>query len=429
MDVIAKEFHFHHTCYRQISKLSDPCNSDSETRKKCFDDLVSYIEGIFINEVVRISCISKIYENIQKDKGIAIQGTSHLLLKARLQNHFKGRIDFFRKNETSIDLIYGTSKEPIQFRRNTIEEKVKKVAAIIRNEIKDFRDPFSSWPPPSNEFLPENIEIAPLLYTLLTELLTTGTEKKGTSRLVKSIGQDILYNSSNGRIKTMKQLQLGVFTKRKTGSKLLIECLNKLGHSVLYYAVNHFEIFTAENESKNACLQNYVPKKVQPSSFVTFVYDNCDHNPKTINGEVMHCTNAMIIQRTPKQANHISICSTKPIQKRRSFEPIAKNIAPYIQPKDRKNLPVIRNIEIENNNLGDMLDFSTKFQMLNKINCMNHIQHIISQSSINLQQGHHVLCLHKFFDYTLYWCLYIKSVQKAMKNWSSCFIIYIPDSF
>ena len=210
---------------------------------------------------------------------------------------------------------------------------------------------------------------------------------------------------------------------------MLIECLNKLGHSVSYYEVNRFETFTVENESKNACLQNYVPNNVQPSSFVTFVYDNCDHNTETINGEVMHCTNGIIIQRTPKQANHISICSTKPIQKRRSFEPIAKNIAPYIQPKDRKNLPVIRNIEIENNNLGDMLDFSTKFQMLNKINCMNHIQHIISQPSINLQQGHHVLCLHKFFDYTLYWCLYIKSVQKAMKNWSSCFIIYIPDSF
>ena len=190
---------------------------------------------------------------------------------------------------------------------------------------------------------------------MLRELLTTGTENKRTSRLVKSIRQDILYNSSNGRIKTMKQLQLGVFTKRKTGSKLLIECLNKLGHSVSYYEVNRFETFTAENESKNACLQNYVPNNVQPSSFVTFVFDNCDHNLETINGEVMHCTNGIIIQRTPKQANHISICSTKPMQKRRSFKPIAKNIAPYIQPKDRKNLPVIRNIEIENNNLGDML--------------------------------------------------------------------------
>ena len=111
---------------------------------------------------------------------MAIQGTSHFLLKARLQNHSKGRKDFFRKNETSIDLIYDTSKESIQFRRNTTEEKVKKVAGMIRDEIKDFKGPFNSWPPPSNEFLPENIEIPPLLYILLRELLTTGTENKRT---------------------------------------------------------------------------------------------------------------------------------------------------------------------------------------------------------------------------------------------------------
>ena len=135
---------------------------------------------------------------------------------------------------------------------------------------------------------------------------------------------------------------------------MLTECLIKLGNPVSYYEVNRFETFKAENESKNACLQNYVPNNVQPSSFVTFVYDNCDHNPETINGEVMHCTNGIIIQRTPKQANHISICRRKSMQKRRSFKPIAKNIAPYIQSKNRKNLPVIRNTEIENNNLGDM---------------------------------------------------------------------------
>ena len=161
------------------------------------------------------------------------------------------------------------------------------------------------------------------MYSLLRELLTTGTENKRTSGLVKSIGQNLLYNSSNGRIKTMKHLQLGVFTKRKTGSKFLIECLKKLGYSVLYYEVNRFETFTAESESKNACLQNYVPNNVQPTFFVTLIYDNCDRNPKSTNGEVMHCTNGIIIQRAPKQANHISICSTKPMQKRRSFKPIA----------------------------------------------------------------------------------------------------------
>ena len=201
---------------------------------------------------------------------------------------------------------------------------------------------------------------------------------------------------------------------------MLTERLIKLGTSVSYYEVNRFETFTAENECKNACLQNYVPNNVQPSSFVTFVYDNCDHSP-----EVMHCTNGIIIQRTPKQANHISICSTKPMQKRRSFKPIAKNIAPYIQPKDRKNLQVIRNIEIENNNLGDMLSKNANtvwviarryafesgtdqcvpswtgffYEVSDVEQDKLHESHSVSylQPSINLQQGQHVFCLHKFF--------------------------------
>ena len=134
-----------------------------------------------------------------------------------------------------------------------------------------------------------------------SEILTNGPENKRTSRLVKSIGQDILFNSTKGRVKTIKQLQLGVFTKRKTGSKLLIECLNKLGHSVSYYEVNRFETFLAEQQNDNMCLLSYVPNTVQPSTFVTFVYDNCDHNPETLGGQVMHFTNGIIIQKVSAQ--------------------------------------------------------------------------------------------------------------------------------
>ena len=64
-DVTAKEFHFHRTCYWQSSKSFDPCNSDSETRKKCFDDLVSYIEDIVVNEG-EVVCITSISKNLRK---------------------------------------------------------------------------------------------------------------------------------------------------------------------------------------------------------------------------------------------------------------------------------------------------------------------------------------------------------------------------
>ena len=138
------------------------------------------------------------------------------------------------------------------------------------------------------------------------------------------------------------------------------------------------------------------------------------------------CTPLMgSIQRTRKQANHISICSTKPMQKRQSFKPIAKNIAPYIQPKDRKNLPVIRNIEIEINNFEDMLSKNANtvwaiarryafesgtdqcvpswtgffYEVSDLEQDKLHESHSVSylQPSINLQQGQHVFCLHKFF--------------------------------
>ena len=111
------------------------------------------------------------------------------------------------------------------------------------------------------------------------------------------------------------------------------------------------------------------------------------------------------------------------MQKRRFFKPIAKYIAPYIQPKDRKNLPVIRNIEIENNNLGDILSKNANTVWAIARRCASesgtdqcvpswtgffyedsdveqdrlHESHSVYYFPAIDQQGQHVLCLHKFF--------------------------------
>ena len=131
----------------------------------------------------------------------------------------------------------------------------------------------------------------------------------------------------------------------------------------------------------------------------------------------MHSTNGIIIQRTRKQANHISICSTKPMQKRQSFKPIAKTIAPYIQPKDRKNLPVIRNIEMLSKNANIVWAIARRYAFESgTYQCVPswtgffyevsdveqdklHESHSVSylQPLINHQQGQHVFCRHKFF--------------------------------
>ena len=43
-------------------------------------------------------------------------------------------------------------------------------------------------------------------------------------------------------------------------------------------------------------LKTFVPSSIQPSQFVTFVWDNNDINPESLSGVSMHCTNGIIIQ-------------------------------------------------------------------------------------------------------------------------------------
>ena len=91
-------------------------------------------------------------------------------------------------------------------------------------------------------------------------------------RLSKTLlGQDVIYNMSNGKTKTIKHVQLGITTNCKTGSRLMLDSLNRLDHSISYDKVNNVEAPFAEVNFKNQNNRSFVPNNVQPSSFVTFV--------------------------------------------------------------------------------------------------------------------------------------------------------------
>ena len=72
---------------------------------------------------------------------------------------------------------------------------------------------------------------------------------------------------------------------------------NRLGHSISYDEVNNVETYFADVQAKRKCICSFVPNIVRPSTFVTFVYDNCDHNSKTLSGIFLHCTNGIMTQK------------------------------------------------------------------------------------------------------------------------------------
>ena len=80
----------------------------------------------------------------------------------------------------------------------------------------------------------------------------------------------------------------------------MIETLNIFGHCISYDEINNAETSFAELQIHNQANQSFVPNNVQPSCFVTFVYDNCEHNPETLFGFALHCKNGITIHLPSK---------------------------------------------------------------------------------------------------------------------------------
>ena len=62
--------------------------------------------------------------------------------------------------------------------------------------------------------------------------------------------------------------------------------------------MNAVETNLAMDESKRSQKNTTcVPSVITPSTFVTFIWDNCGDNCESIFGDKLHCTNGIIVQR------------------------------------------------------------------------------------------------------------------------------------
>ena len=61
-----------------------------------------------------------------------------------------------------------------------------------------------------------------------------GEQSSRTDRLRYSLGQDIIYAATKGRVRTPKSILLPSMVKTLTNNTRLINILNRLGHGVSY---------------------------------------------------------------------------------------------------------------------------------------------------------------------------------------------------
>ena len=60
-------------------------------------------------------------------------------------------------------------------------------------------------------------------------------------RLIQSVADDVIYCVSHGNMKPSKHLCLALTLKSLTGSRKIIEILNRFGHCVGYYGAEQLE--------------------------------------------------------------------------------------------------------------------------------------------------------------------------------------------
>ena len=198
-----------------------------------------------------------------------------------------------------------------------------------------------------------------LLKLLMNSLLSKSFPvAERVERLSNLLGQDINYDMSNGKIKTIKHIQLCITTKRKTGFRLMLESLNRLGQLFSYDEVNNVETSLAELNVKNQRNQSFVPNNVQPSSLVTFAYDNCDHNPEMLSGAFLHIANGIIIQlssKTEEREQLVSIAIPEFGPRTKPFKPIMKEDVFCTAPK-RVNPLKVEAVEMKSNEIHQILE-------------------------------------------------------------------------
>ena len=413
--IVAKEFHYHKSCFRNYTR-AEKVRPSARTADEQILLLKDYIEEQVVKKgmVISMSELVDMFEkNLQDDQSSMHPKT----LRLKIKDLFGERINFWcprygsyfiYSSEIPVGQIIEAGKRRIEDSHKESQDrplltKVTEVAHLLRNEILDAPATYPNWPPTEDEVIGVETVLPLALSTFLKALLTSKSKLSSKKEcLVSSIGQDIMYAVGNGDTKTSKHVILSLCTKRKTGSKQVISWMNRLGHGISYHETCALETRLAIQQSKEQTLRSFVPNIMQPSTFVTFVWDNNDVNPETLTGVSMHLTNGIMIQHASSSevrssGEEVLETPPRPSSKPRSFKAVTNVLGPYISKKRAQPSP-IENLALLEESFEEVLSKKIDFwwsilrcnaQLCDVIQTVPNwtgFNYLISETSMSFQQ-------------------------------------------
>ena len=134
-------------------------------------------------------------------------------------------------------------------------------------------------------------DAVPNIVTQLFEFFI-GKANKSTTRIL-SIPHDLIFVTSNGRIKTPKHVGLAFSMKNDLRAKTHISALNRLGTCISYDDLMRIDTKWANDILKEGDEYATLPSNVKPDIFLQVAFDNVDYRQES---NSQHITNTVIYQ-------------------------------------------------------------------------------------------------------------------------------------
>ena len=235
-------------------------------------------------------------------------------LVEKLEKHYSANVHIIKSSAKGTPLIMYNSEmsleeaikdQSLKLKRNDENAKVRDVAFLIRKaimsaETKKLTDKITL------QGLSEGEVDVPNILNKFLEYLIGGPDSRRVhtrkQRRILSIGQDIVFSATSGQKKPKKHLQLGLAMKSLTGSRKVVELLNKMGHCVSYHTTEELETeMTFEANKFDANIPFGMSLAANLGTGVA--WDNYDRFVETQSGkDTLHDTVGIAYQLVPDES-------------------------------------------------------------------------------------------------------------------------------
>ena len=324
IDFIAKEVKYHHTCKRtylnkgvslkKSSEVTTEYKKIREAHTEAFEKLSEYLYEYIIQykRSEFVSTIMKRYRRILDELDVCDTGYKVQNLTDKILSKYD-QLKVSKSSNKEGSILHHKDITPIEARGQAFlysqseDHEVTQAALALRGVILNLVKTNPSLPTPiTAEVLCKGQCSPPEVLLKFFRILSTGSEKEEYSesrkeRYARTAASDAIFVTTNGMIKPAKQICLGMGMKTLTGSRKVIDVLNRFNHSINYHTIEEFETCLAENVSmSNSAIPDGL--LIQSGLVTATAWDNYDENVETLSGRgSLHDTFGICYQNIPQE--------------------------------------------------------------------------------------------------------------------------------